>query len=190
MTQLQPPGSGLPPFERMYLNAAFKIGTALMSEQRALSLFLRESETIMELVDEGDLDHVTEQVMISRMQGIEDSSRNWSLLMVMEHLVMVNQSILHVIGDLKAGLTVAMDVKIADYKPNPQVGLPIIDRFHNICSQYQQAIESHGRLRGTGTVAHPWFGPLNAHGWHCLAAVHMRIHRRQARKISAMLGVA
>jgi hypothetical protein len=33
------------------------------------------------------------------------------------------------------------------------------------------------------THAHPWFGPLNAHGWHCLAAIHHTLHRRQLTAI-------
>jgi hypothetical protein len=34
---------------------------------------------------------------------------------------------------------------------------------------------------------HPWFGPLDAFGWHALAAGHIRIHREQIERIVAKL---
>ena len=34
---------------------------------------------------------------------------------------------------------------------------------------------------------HPWFGPLDAAGWHALAATHMGVHRRQLERILAAL---
>jgi hypothetical protein len=34
---------------------------------------------------------------------------------------------------------------------------------------------------------HPWFGPMTAHDWHCLAAIHHRVHRRQLERIVGKL---
>jgi hypothetical protein len=34
---------------------------------------------------------------------------------------------------------------------------------------------------------HPWFEPMDAHGWHALAAGHLRIHRVQIERICAGL---
>ncbi len=31
--------------------------------------------------------------------------------------------------------------------------------------------------------AHPWFGPMDAYGWHGLAGGHMNIHRIQIERI-------
>jgi hypothetical protein len=39
------------------------------------------------------------------------------------------------------------------------------------------------QLRTRATHVHPWFGPLDAQGWHCLAAMHHTIHRRQVERI-------
>jgi hypothetical protein len=33
--------------------------------------------------------------------------------------------------------------------------------------------------RGPGTHSHPWAGPLTAHRWLCLGAIHQALHRRQ-----------
>ena len=44
-------------------------------------------------------------------------------------------------------------------------------------------------IKGLETVrtklrhAHPWFGPLDAAGWHAMAAMHMGIHRKQIERI-------
>jgi len=35
------------------------------------------------------------------------------------------------------------------------------------------------------TLRHPWFGEMNAHQWHCLAAMHQSVHRKQMQRILA-----
>ncbi len=37
---------------------------------------------------------------------------------------------------------------------------------------------------------HPWFGPLDAHRWHCLLAFHQGIHRKQIQAVHRGLGVS
>jgi hypothetical protein len=38
------------------------------------------------------------------------------------------------------------------------------------------------------THAHPWVGPLTAHQWLNLAAVHQRVHRKQIQAIRKRTG--
>jgi hypothetical protein len=38
-------------------------------------------------------------------------------------------------------------------------------------------------LRTKARFAHPWFGPLDAAGWHLMAGMHLSIHRVQIERI-------
>ena len=157
-------------------------------------MFNKETDRLLRFADDGDESYdVSQELLIPRMMGIEDSSRNWSVLMVLEHLCMVNHEILLGINSLLNGIAPHVDVEIKNFKPSPDVGYDVIDRYRQICSDYvgniESMIKSRGSLRSSVRHAHPWFGPMDAHQWHCLAAVHQRIHRRQTQKIIAMLGV-
>jgi hypothetical protein len=45
------------------------------------------------------------------------------------------------------------------------------------------AVAAAGNLKTELRYAHPWFGPLDAAGWHTLAAGHLGIHRVQIEQI-------
>jgi hypothetical protein len=202
---LDAPGAGLPRLENSVLNAAFKLSAMVASSRRALTKFRRETNTILEIVNELNVNVVSQQYLIPRVIGIEDSSRNWSVLMVLEHLSVVNQGIMEIIQQLcemdsAAGATNEnstvnlVKVEIADFKPNPDVDESVIVRYRSTAAMYGNAIETifadpQQTLKTDMRHLHPWFGKLSAHQWHCLAAAHQQIHRRQIRKILAMVGV-
>ena len=76
----------------------------------------------------------------------------------------------------------------ADVKPDPAVGPEVIGAFASPC---QKLVETFGRiadLRTEARHAHPWFGPLDASGWHALAAFHTRLHRVQIETILGAIG--
>lgn len=189
MQELQPPGAGLPALEKILLNGAFKVGCFFTSDERALMRFEQELDALLAIVDAADLDGVSEQVMISRITGIEDSSRNWSLLMVLEHLSMVNSDILKVIDALNRGIVPKGQVAIDFYKPVADLDVAVIDRFKDNAYDFLEVVRAHGKMSRSLFYTHPWFGSLNAHSWNVLAAAHMRIHRKQAQAIVAKRGV-
>lgn len=189
LPNLEQPGAGLPSFERTMLSLFLRLGSALKSDIRSLSVFQHESETLLAIFDEGDLDDVCEQVLIGRLTGIEDSSRNWSLLMVLEHLSMVNEDMLKIIDALNRGIVPRGTVAIDMYKPIVDLDLDVVERFKNSTYDFLEVVAAHGKLDTRLTYAHPWFGQLNSHQWNALAAAHMKIHRKQAQAIIAKLGV-
>ncbi len=189
MVDLQEPGAGLPELERVFLNAMFRCGTAVLSANKALQIFNSAANTILEIVADTDINRASQQVLVPRFIGMEDSSRNWSLLMVVEHLRMVDREILSAIRMLLQGHAPLGDVSIADYKPDPDVGWDVIDQFERLIDEYQDFMSTRPSLRTQLRYRHPWFGPLDGHGWLCLAAMHHRIHRKQAKKIIALMGV-
>ena len=192
-TDLQPPGAGLPALERATLNIAFKTAAAVFSDRQALRLLRRDSAELLRLADEDESYDVFQVLVIPRVIGIEDSSRNWSVLMVLEHLCLTNHDMLEIIKALVDGIVPRGEVDVAMYKPAPNIGYDVLDRFRDLTQVYvatvEQLLESRGNLETSARYRHPWFGRLNAHQWHCLAAVHQRIHRRQMQKLVAMLGV-
>jgi len=189
MTNLQPPGAGLPTVELAIARGVFFLKSMLTSDEKAIVGFEREMNFLLNMVDDADLIDIDQQVLIGRFIGIEDSSRNWSVLMALEHLCMVNDDIIKVIDALKRGIVPRGEVAIELYKPDPEVGTDVIKRFKNSSYDFLEVVRAHGRLRTELTYAHPWFGKLDGHRWCVLAAMHMKIHRRQAQKIMAKQGV-
>lgn len=191
--ELDPPGAGLPFLERGVLDVAFKSGCVLISDKRALAMFQKESDELYRLANEDESYDVFQQLLIPRVIGIEDSSRYWSVIMTLEHLCMTNRDMLTAIKALTENIVPRGEIDIALYKPSTDGGIEVLDEYRELSDEYFQTIDrlisSRGNLRTNARYRHPWFGTLNAHQWHCLAAVHQRIHRRQAQKIIAMLGV-
>jgi len=189
MTDLQPPGAGLPKIELAIAKGLFSLKSMLTSDERALAQFEHELKILLNIVNHSDLIAVDEQVLIGRVVGIEDSSRNWSVLMVLEHLCLVNSDILNVIDALKRGIVPRGELAIEFYKPDPEVDTDVIDRFKGNSYDFLEVLRAHGRLATQLTYAHPWFGELDGHRWCVLAAMHMKIHRRQTQRIIARQGV-
>lgn len=188
------PESGIPNWEKSFLNVVFKAGSLVLSDNSALAMFQAESDEIHRLATEDNSYDVFDPLLIPRMMGIEESSRRWSVMMVLEHLCMVNRDMLRVIESLSSGVVPRGKIDISLYKPQPDLGYETAEEFVEVNNEFLlrcfDLIRANGRLKSKFKYRHPWFGPLNAHQWCCLAAVHQRIHRRQAQKIIAMLGVA
>ena len=189
MSAQQEPNTGLPEFERFYLNAFFKIGTAFRSDEAILNRFENSSRDILSVVDENDLDVLSQQILIPRLQGIEHGSRYFSVLMVLDHLRIVNQAIMDIIRALHNDSHPFQKIAIADFKPDPDVDSNVIDRFRDVNKRYWSFAKSHQPLKTQLVWEHPWFGLLDGHQWHGLADAHQRIHRSQIYKILAMIGV-
>ena len=191
--ELQLPGAGLPGFENAILNFGFKFRCMMSSGRSALNHFKREHQTIFQIADDDESFDAFHPLLIPRVTGIEDSSRQWSVMMVLEHLCMVNRDMVKIIEALSEGIKPRGQIDVALYKPEEELDYTVLDRFREVCFDYEarleRLLEKRGRLGAATKYAHPWFGPLTAHQWHCLAAVHMSIHRRQIQKIVAMLGV-
>jgi hypothetical protein len=117
--------------------------------------------------------------------GLEDSSRFWSPFMVLEHLVIVDTNMLRIMTDLVAGRLHPDEARIEDFKPAPSAGRPSLAAFDELVARFDSRIPSWPKLHTRCRHVHPWFGPLDAHRWLCLAGLHHGIHRRQLKRILA-----
>lgn len=180
---LQPPGAGLPAFELAWLRIYFRGMCAVTSQNAGMQRFKREADKILSLARIVSATHGTVPVLIDRIVGIEDSSRHWSVFMVLDHLKIVNEGMTQIIEDLSHDRPFAQKVRIQDVKPHVDSGPDVVDRFMKSVTNYEATINRLGKFGHRVHHPHPWFGPMTAHDWHCLAGIHHWIHRRQIERI-------
>ncbi len=181
--QLAPPGAGLPKLELFLGRLIFGFKRRIGNRDSFNARFARERTRIRELVQSCDQDLLAQPVLINRAIGMEDSSRNWSVLMTLDHLRIVHLAMARVIGDLAKGKLPEGTVSTAAVKPRPQVTREVISDYEKSCDVLLATVAAPSNLKTPLCYPHPWFGPLDAHGWHGLAAGHLGIHRVQIERI-------
>lgn len=183
--KLDAPGAGLPRMELLVATISFLVYRKLHDRDYASRHFHKEARQLLDVVNHISQDRGRAQVLTERFFGIEDSSRFWSPYMVLHHLIIVDSAIIKVIETLAVGKSDLREAKIADVKPNPDSGPEVIEQFQIVVQDYQERLTKISDLATARTHAHPWFGKLDGHGWHCLAALHHGIHKRQLTGILA-----
>lgn len=185
--RLAPPGAGLPKPELLIARLLFRWIRWRTNRGQAVENFALRREEIFHLARRCDAASGAQRVLIRRLPGLEDSSRYWSVFMTLDHLRIVNDSVAGVIASLVAGQVPTRAASTAAVKPAPDVTLAIVDAFEESCRQFEQAVAAAPDLRTDAKYTHPWFGPLDAAGWHFMAGFHMNLHRRQIESILAGL---
>lgn len=180
---LQSPGAGLPAFELVWLRILFRVACRLTSKSLSLRWFKFEAEKIRGLAGNIFAAQGTVPTLIDRVVGIEDSSRYWSVFMVLDHLRIVDEGITEIVKTLTDDRLFRQEVRIQDVKPHPESGPDTIDQFLKAVNNYESTVVRLGPLGHQVRHPHPWFGLMTAHDWHCLAAIHHWVHRRQLERI-------
>jgi hypothetical protein len=186
--KLAPPGAGIPPLEITLAKVLFAVLRRTKGPGWATKHFHAEASTMVRLAGSLTPQAANTQVLIPRVVGIEDSSRNWSVLMTLDHLVIVNSTIIDIIESLSSERLFSRRVSIAAVKPKSTQSMETITRFARTTQDYVERISHIGSLVSSTRHSHPWFGPLDALSWHWLATIHHTIHRRQIQKIMAQGG--
>jgi hypothetical protein len=186
--KLAQPGAGLPFFE-LFIARYFLLPRAYrrMNWDQADAIFQKQGRILIELAQNISAGQLQKPVLIDRIAGIEDSSRFWSPGMVLEHLIIVGSSMLRGIVELSRGVVPAVKPDVAAVKPSGSYGAGAVGVFQSFLAQYADTMNREvADRRSRTTLRHPWFGEMNAHQWHCLAALHQAIHRKQMQKILAL----
>ena len=181
--KLAAPGAGLPWLEQNIAYALFHFQKRMGSPEEFTSRFIQEREAIRRLVLSCPKDDLGRRILIERPVGLEDSSRNWSILMTLDHLRIVNQAIAGVMRDFIAGKLTPGEASTARVKPSPDVTNAVIEKYEVTCDALLSFVSKGDKADARLTYYHPWFGHLNFRGWHALAGGHMGIHRGQIAKI-------
>lgn len=182
--KLAPPGAGLPGVELFVARVLFKWRLATHNRQHFDEGFSRERGLVRRLISGCDAETGARRVLIDRLRGLEDSSRYWSVWMTLDQLRIVQVSIARTIGQLLSGKVPAGKASTAAVKPSPNTTIEIIPEYEASCDAVVKAAGDVTGLKTKARYAHPWFGPLDAAGWHALAAGHFQIHRKQIEKIT------
>lgn len=184
---LAPPGAGLPWLELQIARLRFAWRLRRGSPAAFDAAFERERDAILALVRPLAETTAARRVLIRRPRGLEDSSRDWSVWMTLDHLRITNTRFAQAITLLRAGRVPPQPASTAAVKPSPEVDAGVIAAFEASC---QALLEAAAPLRegwGDTRYAHPWFGPLDARGWQALASFHLGLHRVQIERILAGL---
>jgi hypothetical protein len=110
------------------------------SREEAAATFSREHGAILGLLPGKDAEQLSEPMLIKRLPGLEDSSRYWSLLMVLDHLRIVNEEITGVISCLTSGTLPDQAADIAKVKPSGSVSEEVIAEFDKGCERFTQTV--------------------------------------------------
>ena len=73
----------------------------------------------------------------------------------------------------------------AAVKPDPAVTMDVVGEYEASCDTLFTTLAAVKNFKTRARFPHPWFGPMNAHGWHALAGLHLAIHRLQIERILA-----
>ena len=184
---LAPPGAGLPKVELLLARLFFAAKRRWTARETLMAQFERERQAIRGLVAGCAPARRSRRVLIPRLRGLEDSSRYWSVWMVLDHLRITNRAFGGAISSLARGIVPRQKAGPAAVKPDPEVTEAVEADFEDSCETFAAAAAAVSDLRTRTRYAHPWFGEMDAAGWHALAAIHMRLHRRQIEGILGRL---
>jgi hypothetical protein len=179
----------LPPPEGRIGALAVKAYARFAARTRVAAVFRDEAAAILRLA-RGIPEAVGRKpTRITRGIGMEPASREWSVFMTLEHLVIVNRGITAVVHALCADNNPGVELRIQDIQPHADAGPEHIEALAQSADRYLEIVERFGSLTCPQRYPHPWFGPLTAGEWHVLAAWHNRIHRRQIQRILRARGL-
>jgi len=184
---LAAPGAGLPAIELFIARILFALRRVTGNRDSFTARFQQERSAIRMLVDSCDPARRGERVLIKRLPGLEDSSRNWSVWMTLDHLRITNGAFARIISDLAHGRIPAGEASTAAVKPSPAVTGAVDAEYEKSCDAVLEAVSAAPDLKTQVRFAHPWFGPMDASGWHALSGGHLGIHRAQISRIIAGL---
>lgn len=183
--KLAPPGAGLPAAEHLIARVLFGLRRMTGSREAFSAKFQQERSAIRALVDSCEEARRGERVLIKRVRGLEDSSRNWSVWMTLDHLRITNAAFSRIITDLTQGRIPAGRASTADVKPSPTVNAGVDAAYEQSCDAVRAVLTGPGNLKTALRFSHPWFGLMDAFGWAALAGGHMGIHCGQIERIIA-----
>ena len=161
---------------------------ALTSRETASGQARREMERTLAVADRLGAEMSARPVRVPAMAGIDPEMREWSVFMILEHDTIVSREITGIVNDLASGGDVRprIDMKTG-VMPSPDAGAEHVEAFRDSILRHLDTIRKLPRLRGTQRLRHPVFADLDAHGWHCMFAFHLMLHRRQAEAIAKRL---
>jgi hypothetical protein len=190
--KLAPPGAGIPILQKFFLQYFVKPFVAAKtpwetSEER----FNRINQKILNEVQGLSEQQLTERVLIPPQQGLEDSSRYWSIKMTLEHLVIVTTQMFLLVTELSKNVVPDGKADTAAVKPHDLISYEkTMEQFKKLITIDFAHLNKNIVNRNTQVrFQHPWFGKMNAKEWYWVLAMHHGLHLKQIREIKKGGGV-
>lgn len=183
--QLEKPGAGLPFFESLYVRWYVGPFQSKKSDKAMnLRLFKMIGGRLVKEFNAVPPEKRDQKVLVPRMKGVEDSSRNWSPNEVLEHLMITGEGMRGLIVDLANGRTSDYVVKIENFKPKGKYkGGDASQDFKKFVDETVALLEPLKIEDAGPTHLHPWLGRFNALQWTWLIAGHGGLHLAQLQAI-------
>lgn len=182
VASLGKPGAGLPAHHRLFMR--WFVGPVIsraMPWERNRRSFRNMNERILKIVNRLSDEELSKRVLVPPVLGLEDSSRYWSVLMLLEHLVIVGTGIKAIVLSLSRGQVPDFEVEIAKVKPKG--GKPPKEVVKAYTEFFRAAMDDIERevkdKKSKAVLKHPWFGAFTAKQWHWLMAEHTIVHYDQ-----------
>jgi hypothetical protein len=170
------------------LQIAVRSKFALTSRTTASDQARREMERTLAVADRLGAVPSAATVRVPPMAGIDPEMREWSVFMILEHNTIVNREITNIVRGLATGEDVHPEIDMkTDVLPSADAGMEQVEAFRTSVLDHLDTIPKLPSLRGTDRLRHPVFADLDAHGWHCMFAFHLLLHRRQAEMVAKLL---
>lgn len=168
----------------LFSSTVFGVFARTQSRQQALARFQHTAGTMHAITQSLPADAMRIPVTIPKYGGISEDMRGWSLGMTLRHCCMVNAAIIFLIERLVENrLPGTMPDIGEDFTPHKEAGIEQSSRLRLQVAHYTQLLDGLPSLHTPARAMHPYFGLLNAHGWHCLLGVHLFLHVPQMRRI-------
>lgn len=188
---LAPPGAGIPDYQRRFFKIILLPFYRLaFSWERAQRFWLHINRDIVESCRRVPSEKLLQPVLIDPMPGLEDSSRYWSLAMVLEHLMITATGIADLMCRLSRGETPNLNLSTAAVKPKGVLGSDAVEQFIASMATIDNAV-THDIQDRSSTVRepHPWFGPLTVRDWNLFLTIHHKLHLAQIHAILEKLNI-
>jgi hypothetical protein len=171
---------------QLLIKAAVRTNFLLSSRTRASAEIRRWRDRYLELAAAMEPAQGVRMVRVPAMMGVDEDMRNWSFFMILEHNAIVNRSITDIVQSLAQGRQPtgpgSMNPK-TDVMPAPSAGPEQVEAFRASVESHLSAVAELGGMRDTIRKRHPLFGRLDAHGWHCMFGLHLKVHINQAETV-------
>ncbi|WP_246221612.1 DinB family protein [Marichromatium bheemlicum] len=143
-----PAGLRLPVRKRLVPGLALRAYAALASPGAVLRLFRREAELACAIAVGLDEARGRCALRIRRVAGLEPGGRDWSVYMVLDHLVMVNTAVTALVHALCASPGHRVEITSVDATPHLDAGPDRIDALRASVEHHTEVIERLGVLHG------------------------------------------
>lgn len=181
--KLAPPGAGLPFPENRIARLLLGFKRITGNPQTFTAKFVLERQVIHGLISNKNDSQLSKRVLIARPPGLEDSSRYWSVWMTLDHLRIVHHAFVGILESLANGQVPEGEASTSAVKPDEHVTGAVVREYEDSCDALLATIGRIRNFKTQATFPHPWFGPMDAHGWLALSGGHMAIHRTQIERI-------